>query len=59
MLPVLDLFRIAIGPSSSHTVGHIRIAQRFVAGLSGAGLDMSTKYKETSQGGLTVNVVEC
>jgi L-serine dehydratase len=23
------------------------------------GLDMSTKYKETSQGGLAVNVVEC
>ena len=23
------------------------------------GLDMSTKYKETSQGGLAVNVIEC
>jgi len=23
------------------------------------GLDMSSKYKETSQGGLAVNVVEC
>ena len=23
------------------------------------GLDMGTKYKETSQGGLAVNVIEC
>ncbi len=36
MLSVLDLFRIGIGPSSSHTVGPIRIASRFVHSLSGA-----------------------
>lgn len=30
MLSVLDIFRIGIGPSSSHTVGPIRIAKRFV-----------------------------
>jgi L-serine dehydratase len=30
MLSVLDLFRIGIGPSSSHTVGPMRIARRFV-----------------------------
>lgn len=29
MLSVLDIFRIGIGPSSSHTVGPIRIAKRF------------------------------
>lgn len=29
MLSVLDVFRIGIGPSSSHTVGPIRIAKRF------------------------------
>ena len=29
MLSVLDIFRIGIGPSSSHTVGPMRIAQRF------------------------------
>jgi len=23
------------------------------------GIDMSTKYKETSEGGLAVNVIEC
>ena len=34
MLSVLDLFRIGIGPSSSHTVGPIRIAARFVQRLA-------------------------
>jgi L-serine dehydratase len=34
MLSVLDLFRIGIGPSSSHTVGPIRIAKRFVDSLA-------------------------
>jgi L-serine dehydratase len=33
MISALDLFRIGIGPSSSHTVGPIRIAGRFLAGL--------------------------
>ncbi len=37
MLSVLDLFRVGIGPSSSHTVGPIRIAIRFLAGLGSAG----------------------
>ena len=30
MLSVLDLFRVGIGPSSSHTVGPMRIAARFL-----------------------------
>lgn len=30
MLSVLDIFRIGVGPSSSHTVGPMRIAARFV-----------------------------
>ncbi|MFN7178007.1 L-serine ammonia-lyase [Hyphomonas sp.] len=38
MLSVLDLFRIGIGPSSSHTVGPIRIGARFLADLSHASL---------------------
>lgn len=38
MLSVLDIFRIGIGPSSSHTVGPIRIAKRFVDGLVRRGL---------------------
>ena len=38
MLSVLDLFRVGIGPSSSHTVGPIRIALRFVEALRDAEL---------------------
>ncbi len=30
MLSVLDLFRVGLGPSSSHTVGPMRIARRFL-----------------------------
>ena len=37
MLSVLDIFRIGIGPSSSHTVGPMRIARRFLSGLKKAG----------------------
>ncbi|WP_449278757.1 L-serine ammonia-lyase [Leucobacter sp. GX24907] len=37
-LSVLDLFSIGIGPSSSHTVGPMRAARRFVAGVEQAGL---------------------
>ena len=33
MLSVLDIFRIGIGPSSSHTVGPMRIAARFLKRL--------------------------
>lgn len=33
MLSILDLFRVGIGPSSSHTVGPIRIANRFLGSL--------------------------
>ena len=29
MLSILDIFRIGVGPSSSHTVGPMRISQRF------------------------------
>ncbi|MBL8656830.1 MAG: L-serine ammonia-lyase [Altererythrobacter sp.] len=38
MLSVLDIFRIGIGPSSSHTVGPMRIARRFVRTLARRGL---------------------
>lgn len=30
MISILDIFRIGIGPSSSHTVGPMRIANRFI-----------------------------
>ena len=35
---VFDLFKIGIGPSSSHTVGPMRAALQFVTGLKEAGL---------------------
>ncbi|HET9143913.1 L-serine ammonia-lyase [Actinophytocola sp.] len=37
-LSVFDLFSIGIGPSSSHTVGPMRAALRFVSGLRADGL---------------------
>ena len=42
MLSVLDIFRIGIGPSSSHTVGPMRIALRYVKRLERLGLTDST-----------------
>ena len=36
-LSVFDLFRVGIGPSSSHTVGPMKAAGRFVASLSADG----------------------
>lgn len=38
VLSVFDLFSVGIGPSSSHTVGPMRAARRFVAGLERDGL---------------------
>ncbi len=37
-LSVFDLFRVGIGPSSSHTVGPMKAAGRFVAGLAADGV---------------------
>src|SRR3978361_1855620 len=37
-LSVLDLFTVGIGPSSSHTVGPMRAAFRFVSRLTDEGL---------------------
>jgi L-serine dehydratase len=38
IVSVFDLFRIGIGPSSSHTVGPMRAARSFALGLREAGL---------------------
>ena len=38
MLSVLDVFKIGIGPSSSHTLGPMRIARRFLEEARDAGL---------------------
>src|SRR5690349_15174294 len=41
-LSAFDLYSIGIGPSSSHTVGPMRAAKRFVDGLYDDGLLAST-----------------
>jgi L-serine dehydratase len=38
LISVLDLFRVGIGPSSSHTVGPMRIARRFLEAAVARGL---------------------
>lgn len=40
---VFDIFRVGIGPSSSHTVGPMRAAYRFSRELCDKGLDKKTK----------------
>ncbi|MGA8288581.1 MAG: serine dehydratase beta chain, partial [Acidobacteriaceae bacterium] len=42
MTNLFDLFKIGIGPSSSHTVGPMRAARRFVVELEAAGLLQAT-----------------
>ncbi len=42
MISVFDLFKIGIGPSSSHTVGPMRAAYAFAAGLVADGLVADT-----------------
>jgi len=53
-----DLFKIGIGPSSSHAVGPCRRTRRSRM-MRETGADMKHKYKETARGGLALNVVEC
>lgn len=55
MLSVLDLFRVGIGPSSSHTVGPMRIAARFLAHLGKHGLIPQTaRLRIALQGSLAL-----
>lgn len=55
MLSVLDLFRVGIGPSSSHTVGPMRIAARFLAHLQKHALtDQVARLKIDLQGSLAL-----
>ena len=42
-LSVFDIFKVGIGPSSSHTMGPMRAARAFVTALSGAGLLEATQ----------------
>ena len=43
MLSVFDIFKIGIGPSSSHTVGPMRIARRFLDEAADAGVLAGTE----------------
>ena len=53
MISALDIFRIGIGPSSSHTVGPMRIAARFLAHLQRRGLlDAVARIEAQTQGSL-------
>ena len=55
MLSVLDIFRIGIGPSSSHTVGPMRIAGMFVRALAKAGkLERTARVTVELQGSLAL-----
>ncbi|WP_232494675.1 L-serine ammonia-lyase [Novosphingobium kaempferiae] len=55
MISALDLFRIGLGPSSSHTVGPMRIAARFLQGLDDAGqLEAVARVTVCLQGSLAL-----
>jgi L-serine dehydratase len=52
-ISVFDMFKIGVGPSSSHTLGPWRAAQRFVASLrEGGRLDRLTQIKVLLYGSL-------
>ena len=58
MLSILDLFRIGLGPSSSHTVGPMRIARRFLQEAAKAGrLADATAVEVELQGSLALTGV--
>lgn len=58
MLSVLDIFRIGIGPSSSHTVGPMRIARAFVRALAKSGkLEACARLSVELQGSLALTGV--
>ena len=58
MLSVLDIFRIGIGPSSSHTVGPMRISRNFVRALAKAGkLGDTVRVEVQLQGSLALTGV--
>ncbi len=53
MISVFDLFKIGIGPSSSHTVGPMRAAHHFISGLNETGrLTQTARLRVTLYGSL-------
>ncbi len=58
MLSVLDLFRVGLGPSSSHTVGPMRIARRFLREARKMGfLSQAVRIEVELQGSLALTGV--
>jgi L-serine dehydratase len=58
MLSVLDLFRVGLGPSSSHTVGPMRIAKRFLRAAAKSGtLSRAARVEIELQGSLALTGV--
>jgi L-serine dehydratase len=54
-ISVLDLFKIGVGPSSSHTVGPMRAARRFAQSLADAGvLERVTRVQTDLYGSLAL-----
>ena len=51
-ISVFDIFKIGIGPSSSHTLGPWRAAQRFINTVNGIGIDQVTAVKVLLYGSL-------
>jgi L-serine dehydratase len=51
----INAARLALAGDGTHRVS----LDKVIATMRQTGADMSTKYKETSRGGLAVNVVEC
>nr|WP_246869294.1 serine dehydratase beta chain [Saccharopolyspora sp. ASAGF58] len=74
-ISVFDLFKVGIGPSSSHMVGPsdellaltretvLRISDIMLAKtiktMRETGAGMKDKYQETARGGPALNIVEC
>ena len=42
-ISIFDIFKIGIGPSSSHTVGLMRAARAFAAGLEGRAVTRASR----------------
>jgi len=53
--PAVTAARLALRGDGEHYVSLDAVVET----MRQTGLDMSTKYKETSEGGLAVNVIEC
>jgi L-serine dehydratase len=54
-IKAIDASRLAMLGDGTH---HVSL-DKVIATMRATGADMLTKYKETSEGGLAVNIVEC